>query len=111
EVWIEEDYPLGFKFEEIFTTHDGYTRTKVTGIVQNIFFEYGIKKLLPALKQAVMAVFRSFQEDALLLNSLGKRPAEDTIDTQESSGSRRRTFDDCHFDESQESLFGQPVLA
>ncbi len=86
DMWLKEDYPLGFRFEDIFSAGEGYTRAKVTGIVQNIF-GYGIKTLLLKLQEAVMAAFKSLQEGTSLSSSLGKRPAEDSVEPQESFSS------------------------
>lgn len=111
DVWLEEDYPLGFHFEDIFSAGEGYTRAKVTGTVHNIFFEYGIKTLLPKLQEAVMAAFKALQEGTSLSSSLGKRPAEDLIDPQESFSSQRRALNDFQINTSQDSVLGQPVSA
>ena len=106
EIWIENNYPLGFDFEEIFSSGEEYTRAKVTGIVQSIFFEYGIKILLPKLKEAVMTAFKKVREDVPTSTTLGKRPAEDVIAPDESFGSQRRILDEVHLDGSQESFIG-----
>ncbi len=56
---IHPDYPLDFKFDELFETGKGnYTRGLVSGIVKNIFSQYGVKILLPLLKSAVEAVLQ-----------------------------------------------------
>jgi len=72
---IRLDYPLAFAYDEIFKTNGGYYRKEeVLNIVKNIFFEYGVKTLLPILQKAVPKVLRKLREEA-------KRPADGPLDS------------------------------
>ena len=105
---IENDYPLGFHFDEIFRTDANYKRSDVSVVVQNILFEYGVKTLLPILKSAVTAVLKKVRKNAELQSALGKRPAEETID---SFNTQRQAIGAFQLDNSQDSVLGQTIAA
>jgi hypothetical protein len=91
----QADYPLGFRFDEVYQSEQKYcTRAEVTGIIKNIFFEYGVKKLLPILKAAVEEVLEKlWQEDQTPTQPSGvKRPAEEDLPSLWSS--QRQRLDD-----------------
>ncbi|MCJ1290419.1 hypothetical protein MMC34_001957 [Xylographa carneopallida] len=85
---IEDNYPLGYRFDHLYTSKlKQYTRGEVWGIVKNILFEYGVKTLLPILKDAVENVLDKLAGEADHRASIGKRQAEDLL---ESFGSAQR---------------------
>ena len=89
---IESDYPLGFHFDEIFRTEGTYKKADVSAVVQNILLEYGIKTLLPILRSAVKVVLKKLRRTAGLQSALGKRPAEETL---QSFGTQRQNDGCC----------------
>jgi hypothetical protein len=51
---IEDDYPLGFVYDVLYSHEGGtYTRATAAGIVQNILTKYAVKILHPILKKAM----------------------------------------------------------
>ncbi|MCJ1383616.1 hypothetical protein MMC17_006730 [Xylographa soralifera] len=85
---IAEDYPLGYRFDHVFKSEQSeYTRAEVSGIVKNILFEYGVKILLPILKDAASDVINNRVYEGEHPASVGKRRAEELL---ESSGSFQR---------------------
>ncbi|MCJ1405390.1 hypothetical protein MMC11_008618 [Xylographa trunciseda] len=85
---IESDYPLGYRFDHVFkSVQKEYTRGEVSGIIKNILFEYGVKILLPILKDAADDVLEKLVNEAESQASIGKRQAEDPL---ESFGSAQR---------------------
>ena len=92
---IQADYPLGFRFDVVYQSEKKrYTRAEITRIIKNILFEYGVKKLLPILKDAVEVVLNKLWEEDQTPTppSLGKRPAQEEL--QSFGSSQRQRLDD-----------------
>ena len=109
---IQPDYPLGFRFDEVFQSEQKpYTRAEITRIIKNILFEYGVKKLLPILKNAVEEVLEMlWQEDQTPTPpSGGKRPAQEEL--QSFGSSQRQRLDDIDINDDTSPLSSQAALA
>lgn len=50
------EYPIGFKFAQVIKIRGDYSKSKVTGIVYNILFKYGVERLYPILKKTVQTL-------------------------------------------------------
>jgi len=107
EVRIRPDYPLGFRFEEIYHTDGKFTRAEISSVVKNILVNYGVKILLPILKSAVKVVMTEFHKESLN-KGVEKRPADNVL---ESFGSQRPRVDRLNLDDGTESLHSQLVSA
>jgi hypothetical protein len=80
---IRPDYPLDFKFDELFEIGKGnFTRALVSGIVKNIFSKYAVKVLLPLLKEAVEVVLNLFQTERNEAALLRGRSADEPLHGQ-----------------------------
>ncbi|MCJ1393374.1 hypothetical protein MMC18_006247 [Xylographa bjoerkii] len=100
-------YPLGFRFDKLFETQDNFSRAEISGIIRNILVEYGVKVLLPILKDAVKTTLDKLLEEQL--QPLGeKRQAEGLL---ESFGSQRRRVDDLDLSESTTPIASQAIAA
>lgn len=104
---IRPDYPLGFGFDEIYRTKNDFTRAEISSVVKNILVEYGVKVLLPILKNAVTAVMEDFEKESLSYGA-EKRPADSVL---ESFGSQRARVGDLHLSGGTESPNSQLVGA
>ena len=108
EYHIMENYPLGFRFDEIFRTEGNCKRADVCGVVENILFEYGVKILLPILQDAARIVLKKVRKATQLRSNLGKRPADDATG---SFSTQRQAIGAFQLDDSQDSVLGQTITA
>ncbi|MCJ1473888.1 hypothetical protein MMC13_002543 [Lambiella insularis] len=107
---ISDDYPLGYRFDNVFQSQQKhYTRAEVTGAVKNILFEYGVKILLPILKDAVNEALLKLDDEEQLKASIGKRRAEEVLESF--TGSSRMRLGSMDLADATESQGSQPVLA
>ena len=58
----QSHYPLGYAFDDLITLKRLYTKAEALRVIKNILFEYGIKNLLPILKNAVKVVLQKRQQ-------------------------------------------------
>jgi hypothetical protein len=118
DVIAGSNYNIGFNFDNVaVVVGSDYTKEKVSRIVYNILFNYGVKILHPILKDAVEAVFQQFEEKksqsltGSLSQSRGKRTPEDPLES--SSSAKRRRLDDWVFntegEDNDASLQGSPI--
>ena len=78
---IRPNYPLCFEFDELFHTTKIFSRAEISGIIRNILVDYGVKTLLPILKDAVKTFLAKKFKEEQLQSVTKKRPAEDRLDS------------------------------
>ena len=109
-----EDYPIGFDFEEVIAINNTYTRSQANRIVYNVLFKYGVKKLFPILRQTIGVLLRqnpgpgsrsnthNIASRSVSRRSARKRTREDVGTSFDSlTSSVRPRVDSLNFDDSQ----------
>ena len=80
---IAKGYPLAFQFDELFRTRGTHKKAEISSLIRNIFFEYGVKKLLPILQEAAQIVLQRLRNQQQRQAAHGKRPAADSFSSQQ----------------------------